>query len=176
MRIKEILSQNRRDFSALFVCPFCGYEEEKPGYDDANFHLNVIPKGMIKMRENRAGRKKLSSVEYQNIRKVFKFKTGGKKMNTKGGLTKRNTAVAGQKKDESLQGLIRAMEPEIKKALPSVITPGTIYSDGIYSIIKQPAVKGMHSTEFLGGYDAGGTARSGTEHTNRAGIPNPVSQ
>ena len=36
-------------------------------------------------------------------------------MNTKGGLTKRNTAVAGQKKDESLQGLIRAMEPEIKK-------------------------------------------------------------
>ena len=44
-------------------------------------------------------------------------------MNTKGGLTKRNTAVAEQKKDGSLQGLIRAMEPEIKKALPSVITP-----------------------------------------------------
>lgn len=44
MRIKEILSQNRRDFSALFVCPFCEDEEVKPGYDDANFHLNVIPK------------------------------------------------------------------------------------------------------------------------------------
>lgn len=66
MRIKEILSQNRRDFRALFVCPFCGYEEEKPGYDDANFHLNVIPKMECKkMRENRAGRSKLSSVEYK---------------------------------------------------------------------------------------------------------------
>lgn len=28
MRIKEILSQNRRDFRALFICPFCGHEEE----------------------------------------------------------------------------------------------------------------------------------------------------
>lgn len=44
MRIKEILSQNRRDFSALFICPFCRHEEKKTGYDDANFHLNVIPK------------------------------------------------------------------------------------------------------------------------------------
>ncbi|MFR4872947.1 MAG: hypothetical protein ACLUAK_06790 [Dialister invisus] len=44
MRIKEILHQNRRDFSAIFICPFCGYEEEQSGYDDANFHQNVIPK------------------------------------------------------------------------------------------------------------------------------------
>lgn len=45
-------------------------------------------------------------------------------MNTKGGLTKRNTQMQEmQQKDTSLKGLIKAMEPEIKKALPSVITP-----------------------------------------------------
>lgn len=43
MRIKEITYQNRRDFKAVFVCPYCGYEEEKWGYDDVNFHNNVIP-------------------------------------------------------------------------------------------------------------------------------------
>ena len=43
MRIKEILSQHRRDFRAIFICPFCGHEEERPGYDDFNFHHNVIP-------------------------------------------------------------------------------------------------------------------------------------
>lgn len=42
MRIKEITYQNRRDFKAKFICPHCGYEEEKWGYDDANFHQNVI--------------------------------------------------------------------------------------------------------------------------------------
>ena len=45
-------------------------------------------------------------------------------MNTKCGLTKRNSQVQEmQQKDTSLKGLIKAMEPEIKKALPSVITP-----------------------------------------------------
>ena len=43
MRIKQILSQHRRDFRAVFVCPFCGHEEERSGYDDANFHENVVP-------------------------------------------------------------------------------------------------------------------------------------
>ena len=43
MRIKQILWQNRRDFKAIFVCPHCGYEWERKGYDDANFHRNVIP-------------------------------------------------------------------------------------------------------------------------------------
>ena len=43
MRIKEIKSQHRRDFLAIYECEHCGYEEEKSGYDDANFHLNVIP-------------------------------------------------------------------------------------------------------------------------------------
>lgn len=43
MKIKKLLSQNRRDFQAIYVCESCGYEEERYGYDDRNFHDNVIP-------------------------------------------------------------------------------------------------------------------------------------
>ncbi len=43
MRIKQITYQNRRDFKAIYECPFCGHTEEDWGYDDANFHQNVIP-------------------------------------------------------------------------------------------------------------------------------------
>ena len=43
MKIKEITYQNRRDFKAIFVCEFCENEVEQWGYDDDNFHRNVIP-------------------------------------------------------------------------------------------------------------------------------------
>ena len=42
MRIVEILQQNRRDFRALFECEGCGHRFERSGYDDENFHRNVI--------------------------------------------------------------------------------------------------------------------------------------
>ena len=43
MKIKEIIFQSRRDFRAIYICESCGHEEEGPGYDDGNFHQNVIP-------------------------------------------------------------------------------------------------------------------------------------
>ena len=43
MKIKEITSQNRRDFHAIYECEHCGDEHKGSGYDDANFHQNVIP-------------------------------------------------------------------------------------------------------------------------------------
>ena len=43
MKIKKIISQHRRDFRAIYECEHCGYEEESYGYDDTNFHYNVIP-------------------------------------------------------------------------------------------------------------------------------------
>lgn len=43
MKIKEIISQNRRDFTAIYVCEHCAYKEKAYGYDDHNFHANVIP-------------------------------------------------------------------------------------------------------------------------------------
>lgn len=43
MRIREIKSQSRRDFTAVYECEHCGLTKEGFGYDDANFHENVIP-------------------------------------------------------------------------------------------------------------------------------------
>ncbi len=43
MRIKNIISQHRRDFRAVYVCEHCEHGAEGGGYDDANFHNNVIP-------------------------------------------------------------------------------------------------------------------------------------
>lgn len=43
MKIQKIISQNRRDFQAIYECEHCGHTEEGYGYDDSNFHNNVIP-------------------------------------------------------------------------------------------------------------------------------------
>jgi len=44
MKIKTIESQSRRDFWAIYECEHCGHIERGTGYDDANFHQNVIPR------------------------------------------------------------------------------------------------------------------------------------
>ena len=44
MKIKRIISQHRRDFRADYECEHCGHIElNGSGYDDSNFHVNVIP-------------------------------------------------------------------------------------------------------------------------------------
>ena len=43
MRIKNIIYQNRRDFNAEYECEHCGNIIIGRGYDDTNFHYNVIP-------------------------------------------------------------------------------------------------------------------------------------
>ena len=43
MKIKTIESQSRRDFIAIYECEHCGHTERGSGYDDTNFHQNVIP-------------------------------------------------------------------------------------------------------------------------------------
>ena len=42
MRIKEITYQYRRDFGAIYECEHCGYTYKGKGYDDDNFHRNVV--------------------------------------------------------------------------------------------------------------------------------------
>lgn len=44
MRIQKKTSQHRRDFNAIYECEHCGHTTEGYGYDDANFHDNVIPR------------------------------------------------------------------------------------------------------------------------------------
>lgn len=43
MKIKTIISQHRRDFTAIYECEHCNHEKEGTGYDDSNFHKNAIP-------------------------------------------------------------------------------------------------------------------------------------
>ncbi len=44
MKIKEWLDQIRNDFWCTYECEHCGHETGKSsGYNDANFHDNVIP-------------------------------------------------------------------------------------------------------------------------------------
>lgn len=43
MKIREITSQNRRDFHAIYECEHCGHSQSGSGYDDAYFHQLVIP-------------------------------------------------------------------------------------------------------------------------------------
>ena len=42
MKIKKIISQNRRDFTAIYEC-HCGHTVKDSGYDDAYFHKTVVP-------------------------------------------------------------------------------------------------------------------------------------
>lgn len=43
MKIKEIISQHRRDFIAVYECEHCGHIEKGSGYDDKYFHETVVP-------------------------------------------------------------------------------------------------------------------------------------
>jgi ribosomal protein L37AE/L43A len=44
MKIKKIVIQRRRDFTAVYECEHCGHTKQGDGYDDNNFHKEVIPK------------------------------------------------------------------------------------------------------------------------------------
>lgn len=45
MRIKEIHSSHRNDYTATMVCEHCGHVQSDPhGYNDANYHDRVIPR------------------------------------------------------------------------------------------------------------------------------------
>ena len=53
MHIKRILRQSRRDFRADYECEHCGFVvENEYGYDDANFHQNVIHNDLSEVWSN----------------------------------------------------------------------------------------------------------------------------
>ena len=72
-------------------------------------------------------------------------------MNTKGGLTRtHNQMQEMQQKDTSLKGIIKAMEPEIKKALPSVITPERFTRMVFTALSSTPKLQQCTPQSFLG--------------------------
>lgn len=58
MTIKEIISQNRNDFTAIMVCEHCEVESKNSnGYNDHYYHTRVIPGMHCKScGKNRAGK------------------------------------------------------------------------------------------------------------------------
>jgi transcription elongation factor Elf1 len=65
MRIRDIISQSRRDFYAVYECEHCGHERSGSGYDDSNFHDNVIPN----MKCEKCG--KSASEDYQPLQTKY---------------------------------------------------------------------------------------------------------
>lgn len=59
----KIISQHRNDYTATMECEHCGSSHvDKYGYDDSNYHDNVIPKMYCKSCDkNRAGELKQPS-------------------------------------------------------------------------------------------------------------------
>ena len=54
MKIREVKSTYGTDFYATYICEHCDHITDKlPGYDDANFHENVIPKRHCQKCEKR---------------------------------------------------------------------------------------------------------------------------
>ena len=54
MYLKNKTWQSRRDFTGTYACNHCGFEHEAEGYDDANFHHNVIPQMKCQNAANQA--------------------------------------------------------------------------------------------------------------------------
>ncbi len=55
MRIKEITNQHRRDFTAIYECEHCGATQIGRGYDDSNYHTNIVPAMKCKICGKKAG-------------------------------------------------------------------------------------------------------------------------
>ena len=70
-------------------------------------------------------------------------------MRTTGGLTKKNTEIA-QAKQATMQGYVKAMEKEIAKALPSVITPERFTRMVFTALSTNPKLQQCTPHSFLG--------------------------
>jgi C4-type Zn-finger protein len=55
MRIKKIISQDRRDFQALYECDHCEHCVKGSGYDDQYFHEVVVPSMVCESCGKKAG-------------------------------------------------------------------------------------------------------------------------
>ena len=73
MKIKEITSQSRRDFSTIYICENCEHEQKGGGYEDRNCHDNVIPN--MNCRECSKSRNDLGLVDVPTATKYESWET-----------------------------------------------------------------------------------------------------
>ena len=64
--------------------------------------------------------------------------------------TAANTTAMQKKQPKSLQDLIKVMEPEIKKALPTVMTPERFTRITLSALSTNPQLAGCSPKTFLG--------------------------
>ncbi len=63
MRIKEILSEHGRDFTATVECEHCGHTAKlTSGYHDAHYHEHVMPA----MRCRNCGKDRAGNLEHSD--------------------------------------------------------------------------------------------------------------
>ena len=55
MHITRIISQHRRDFTAIYECEHCDHRHQSWGYDDAYFHNEVLPNRECSKCDKKAG-------------------------------------------------------------------------------------------------------------------------
>ncbi len=77
-------------------------------------------------------------------------------------------------KSMSIADLIKAMEPEIKKALPEVITPEKIYQNGIVGAEYHTKVEGVYADQLSGSTDERCTVRTGAKYSFGTGLSDSV--
>lgn len=78
-------------------------------------------------------------------------------MKTTGGLQQQQQAQALQNGGATLKGYLQAMMPEIKKALPTVMTPERFTRIVMTTISTNPALQNCTPQSFFGGGHAGST-------------------
>lgn len=91
---------------------------------------------------------------------------------TKGGLAKRQAGV--QTKVHSIKDLIRSMEPQIKAALPSILTPERFTRMVLTALSSNPKLQECSPPELPGRHDAGCAAGRRAKHPVGPGLPNPL--
>lgn len=77
-------------------------------------------------------------------------------------------------KDMSIPDMVRAMAPELKKALPSVMSPERFTRIALSALNNTPQLKQCTPHELYQRSAHGCTAGAGTEHTPGAGIPDSL--
>ena len=88
--------------------------------------------------------------------------------------TSRKNEAVKLTKNMSIADMIKAMEPEIKKALPQVITPERFTRMALSALNTTPKLAEWFADVLPRGTDERSTAWAGTKHAAGTGVPDPV--
>ena len=79
-------------------------------------------------------------------------------------------------KNMTIVDMVKALEPEIRRALPAVLTPERFTRMALSAINNTSRVGKLYAHELYRGVDERRSAGDGTQHTSGAGIPDPLQE